>query len=108
MRDSKIMAQRRRVAQQTAATTAPTIPVLIKARSRMPSSALGRGGIARVRSGCGERLHVRLSVIIGHHSRLVFVRHDRLGHPWHCFEAGFDGMRTRRAVYVLDCEGDGS
>ena len=41
-RDSKIIAQRRRVAQQTAATTAPTIPVLIKARSRMPSSALGR------------------------------------------------------------------
>ena len=30
-----------------------------------------RGGIARVRSGGGERLDVRLSVIIGHQSRLV-------------------------------------
>src|ERR1700730_11558251 len=53
-------------------------------------SALGRGGIARVCRRLYERVHLRLTVVIGYDCRLVLGRHHDIGYTGHPLEARLD------------------
>src|SRR5260370_2390424 len=95
------------VAQQIAAITPPAMPVVMRERSCLVGSALGRGRVSRVGSGARERLHVGLGIVKGDDGRLFLVGDYGFGHPRHGLETGLHGVRAGGAIHVLYREGDG-